>query len=128
GAVVIPQGRRRHWRPGRLTASPPLIGAPEADSGADRTGRRSHPPPPKASPPPEAPVSPEPHPQPTSHLGAAAGAEAQPHPGTGQPPADVPSPAEPGQAAMHQPPQPLPSATPPAAPRSPGARHRRRRK
>ncbi len=71
GAVVIPQGRRRHWRPGRLTPAPaastPLIGAPEANSGADRNPRRSHPPPPGASPPPEASAAPEPPPEPTSH-------------------------------------------------------------
>jgi membrane-anchored mycosin MYCP len=39
GAVVIPQGRRRHWRPARLTpapaASPSLLGAPVGGSGVD---------------------------------------------------------------------------------------------
>jgi membrane-anchored mycosin MYCP len=53
GAVVIPQGRRRHWRPNHLPA-PALSGgrAPEANSGADRTPRRSPPPPPTAERPP----------------------------------------------------------------------------
>jgi type VII secretion-associated serine protease mycosin len=40
GAVLIPQGRRRHWRPARLPPAPagtPLQGgAPEAGAGADQ--------------------------------------------------------------------------------------------
>jgi len=74
GAVVIPQGRRRHWRPGRLTLPPapthapasapasalPRGGAPEADSGADRTPRRSHPLPPTDGGPARTPALPDP--------------------------------------------------------------------
>jgi membrane-anchored mycosin MYCP len=144
GAVVIPQGRRRHWRPGRLTLAPASSQgrAPEADSGADRTPRRSHPPPPTASPPPEAPGLPDP--------GAARGPGARSSPS--QLPADVlppvaygPVPAEPDQLPLAAPspaPSELPDVLPPVAygvlpteldqpptaPRSPGARHRRRRK
>jgi membrane-anchored mycosin MYCP len=130
GAVVIPQGRRRHWRPGRLppapAESPALIGAPEANSGADRTPRRSHPLPPTLSespadvpfhaapgqrPLPEPPASPDPPP-----------ASPLPHGQSADPP-DRTAPPQPPQATAPAA-APEPPTTPP---RSPGARHRRRR-
>ena len=109
GAVVIPQGRRRHWRPGRLDPGSGRRVPARGYSGADRTPRRSHPPPPRRS-----------------HQTRRAS-----HPANSRPtrralrPASSPTycrqstygglPTEPDQ----------PEATPP---RSPGARHRRRRK
>jgi membrane-anchored mycosin MYCP len=103
GAVVIPQGRRRHWRPGRLTpapaASPPLIGAPEANSGADSTPRRSHPLPPMDGRPPQAPAQ---RPEATPRTGG------RPQPETSQPR------AIPAQA---------PPVLPPGTPRSSPSQH-----
>ena len=122
GAVVIPQGRRRHWRPGRATPAPaavsPPLRAPEADSGADRTPRRT-PPPPTASPPP----GPTPRPSHTRAHSRPAGAardvlppitygglptepdrtEATPPPALTEFPANVPSHAVPGQLPLTEP-------------------------
>jgi type VII secretion-associated serine protease mycosin len=113
-AIVVPQGRRRHWHPGPLAASPasapaqpgggvpsgetrpapaqPGDGVPEANPGADRTPRQDHPLPPALSAPPPAP---------------------EPLPALITPPMPAP---------------PAPTAPPATAPRPPGARHRRRPK
>ena len=206
GAVVVPQGRRRHWRP---AGSPRLPPRPRPSLGRQRvTPARTelragvtlpHPlPAPRPEPAPR--QSHTPSPPLTWKLRRVPGLSR--HPGTGQPPAipaqappvlrtgtprlspsqlpdvlppvsygelptepdqppplsadtarlprnhpsprnlplphhlllraspppEIPSPTEPGQAALSQPPQPPPSAIPPTAPRSPGAQHRRRRK
>jgi membrane-anchored mycosin MYCP len=147
GAVVIPQGRRRHWRPGGplpAPASTPLpAGEPEADFGAGKTPRRSHAPPPTdgrlAAPAPAHALAPAAAPAPPRNgppeAGRPAEAPALPEPGTtrdehtqaGPDPTTPPSePAasrarlnRPSRGARQRPGSTQPPAPPPAAPAPP---------
>ncbi len=148
-AIVVPQGRRRHWHPGPLAPAPspaaapapatpapapapatPGGGAPEANPVADRTPRQDHPLPPAPSAPPPAPeplpalIHP-PMPAPPAPTAPEPPPATPPPPARGQPPTDVlpPAPTQPPAAAAT--PDPAPAAP---ASRSAGARHRRRRK